>query len=110
METSLLLSKEDDVIPRGFALQTQLRKGLGKEWSGPCIFGAQQECAGMLRIHMDCLSQKHCSQNSDLGAAVLSSEPFLRRVLFLCSYRIDHTSPEVIYIEEKPEPYFFSLR
>lgn len=39
METSLLLFREESLVPQGFSRQTQLRKGVSEEWPGPCILG-----------------------------------------------------------------------
>lgn len=76
---------------RLLAANTTLRKG-------PCIPGTQQGCAGVLRTHMDCLSQEQCchSLRSRYNCTILSIKSGC--VLHRC--RIDHA---FLTVAENPD-------
>lgn len=88
---------------RLFAANTTLRKG-------PCIPGTQQGCAGMLRSHVGCLFQEHCSQNLRSRYNYIIPRVFSKSGCVSHSCRINHASLTVTWIAEKPEPQLSSLQ
>lgn len=95
---------------RILATNTTLRKGLGKEGPGLCGVGTRgqgdiQGCSGLVCI----LSLKSSAVEISDKVQLCLLRVFIKSGSVLYSCRIDHTSPTVIYIEEKPEPQLFSL-